>query len=320
MEDFAMFTAVRSLDVERGRLIDVRGLRRCFGTREAVARLSLSVAPGEIVSLVGSNGSGKTTSLRILAGLKPDAGEGSVVGFDLVRQAAEIRRHVGYMSQRNSLYGALSVRENLMFRAQAFGLPQPTEAVAATMERFRLQPFERQPAGRLSGGWARILQLAVALIHAPSVVILDEPTAGLDMAARQATWRHLTHLAGEGKALVLSTHDVLDAGRCTRIVLLSQGQVLASGAPSELMRSSGITVLALIAPRASSLVDLLLAIPGVIASYASGGTVRVIVRPGTEQQVISFAEARNLAVGGVEPTLEDTFLALAPHAFRAMLQ
>ena len=178
-------------------MLEVRSLAKRYGPRDALTGLSLSVDPGEIVGLVGSNGSGKTTSLRILSGLlRPDAGEGVVLGFDILRESDQVRRHVGYLSQRYSLYAGLSVKENLHFRAEVFGVENAAQAVSAVIDRFALRPFETLPAERLSGGWARQLQLAAALVHAPQLLLLDEPTAGLDAVARQAVWRQIT-AAGE---------------------------------------------------------------------------------------------------------------------------
>jgi ABC-2 type transport system ATP-binding protein len=310
-----------SLEGGSEQMLVVQGLCKHFGARQVLTRLSLSVSPGEIVGLVGSNGSGKTTSLRILAGLlKADAGRGSVLGFDLLRQAAELRYRVGYLSQRDSLYGALSVRENLLFRAEVFGLHHPESAASAAIDQFGLRSFATQRADRLSGGWARILQLAAALLHEPPVVMLDEPTAGLDVAARQAVWRHLTRLAGEGKALLLSTHDLLDASRCSRIVLLSQGHVRASGRPSDLVCAAEVIVLSVLGPRVLTLVDLLQNTPGVITSYPSGATLRALVTPTAQRQVATLIEARDFAVERVDPTLEDAFLGLSRQEFEAMHQ
>jgi ABC-2 type transport system ATP-binding protein len=296
-------------------LLEVQGLSKHFGSRRALAGLSLSVRAGEIVGLVGSNGSGKTTSLRILAGLlKADSGRGAIAGIDL-DNSAELRVHVGYLSQRDSLYGTLTVQENLSFRAEAFGLHNPTELISAAIDRYELRPFATQPVEQLSGGWARILQLAVALLHEPQVVMLDEPTAGLDVIARQVVWRHLTRLAGEGRAILLSTHDLLDASRCSRVVLLSQGHVRANGRPEDLVCAAGTTVLAIIGARVLTFVESLQSIEGVITSYPSGSTVRALVTPGAQQQLTAFAEAHDLIVERVDPTLEDAFLELSQREF-----
>ena len=294
------------------RVLDVRSLAKRYGPRDALTGLSLSVEPGEIVGLVGSNGSGKTTSLRILSGLlRPDAGEGVVLGFDIMRESVQVRRLVGYLSQRYSLYAGLSVKENLFFRAEVFGVDDSVRAVSAVIDRFALRPFETLPAERLSGGWARQLQLAAALVHAPRLLLLDEPTAGLDAVARQAVWRQITRLASEGTAIVLSTHDLVDASRCARIAFLSEGVVRVSGRPADLVCATRGTVLGIFGSRVLGLVEQLHATPGVITSYPSGECLRVVIAPGEEARVVNSPELRDFVVERVSPTLEDAVLALS---------
>jgi ABC-2 type transport system ATP-binding protein len=298
--------AYRAGSREQGVLLQVQDLAKHYRSHRALAGLSLTVRSGEIVGLVGGNGSGKTTSLRILAGLlAPDAGRGSVLGYDLLRDAHEIRRRIGYLSQRFSLYPGLSIRENLRFRAEVFGLEEPRRAVAAIVERFALKPFETLAAERLSGGWARLVQLAAALVHGPPLVLLDEPTAGLDAAARQAVWRHLARVAAEGAAIVLSTHDLVDANRCTRITCLAQGSVVGSGPPLDVALATRVTVLAIRGGRVLGLIEPLQAVPGIIASYPSGDCLRVVVEPAAEARVSSCGMLADFVVERVSPTLED---------------
>jgi ABC-2 type transport system ATP-binding protein len=293
-------------------LLDVRSLVKRYGTRDVLTGLSLSVDAGEIVGLVGSNGSGKTTSLRILSGLlRPDTGDGVVLGFDIIREPDQVRRRVGYSSQRYSLYAGLSVRENLHFRAEVFGVDDVVQAVSAVIDRFGLRPFETLPAESLSGGWARQLQLAAALVHAPQLLLLDEPTAGLDALARQAVWRQITRLASEGTAIVLSTHDLVDASRCSRIEFLSEGTIRISGRPADLVCSMRGTVLAIFGSRVLSLVEQLHATVGVITSYPSGECLRVVIAPGAEARVMNSPQLRDFVVERVSPTLEDAVLALS---------
>jgi ABC-2 type transport system ATP-binding protein len=292
--------------------LDVRSIVKRYGTHAALTGLSLSVEAGEIVGLVGSNGSGKTTSLRILSGLvRPDAGQGSVLGFDLIHESDQVRRRVGYLSQRYCLYEDLSVKENLEFRAEVFGIDDVRKAVTAVIDRFGLRPFESLPAERLSGGWARQLQLAAALVHAPQLLFLDEPTAGLDAVARQAVWRQITRLASEGTAIVLSTHDLVDAGRCSRIAFLSGGTIRTSGRPADLVCSMRGTVLAIFGSRVLSLVEQLHATVGVITSYPRGECLRAVIAPGAEAQVMNSPQLREFVVERVTPTLEDAVLALS---------
>jgi ABC-type multidrug transport system ATPase subunit len=175
---------------DRKLLVTVRDISKCYGRTTAVSGVTLTLWAGEICGFVGANGAGKTTALRMLAGiLKPDGGNGHVLGFGLQRDAAKIRERVGYMSQRLSLYGELSVFENLRFRAAIYGLRNPRAAAEAAMRDFSLVPRAHSPAALLSGGWARRLQLAASLLHSPLLVLLDEPTAGLDAVARQDVWR-----------------------------------------------------------------------------------------------------------------------------------
>ena len=216
-------------------LIAVAGLGKRYGRHIALADLSLVLRAGEIVGLVGPNGSGKTTALRLLAGLlRPDEGGGVVLGFDLRRGAAEIRAQVGYMAQRLSLYAELSVIENLRFRAEVYGLADACAVAEATATAFDLTRHRSSRAGALSGGWARRLQLAAALVHAPRVVLLDEPTSGLDAAARDDLWRRIGALAAGGAGVVVSTHDSAETARCSRLAAFADGRVAPRAAATAL--------------------------------------------------------------------------------------
>jgi ABC-2 type transport system ATP-binding protein len=216
--------------------IAVRGLTKRFRDRPAVEGLSLTVRQGDICGLAGANGGGKSTTIRLLAGLLiPDAGEGSILGHDLLRASHLIRASVGYLAQHCTLYSTLSVRENLRFRASIFGLKRPAWIAHEQIRAFGLAEFASTPVGELSGGWLRQVQLAAALIHRPRLLLLDEPTVGLDPAARQSIWRTLTGLAIEGTAIILSTHDLVEAARCSQILLLSHGRVHARGSPLEVL-------------------------------------------------------------------------------------
>jgi ABC-2 type transport system ATP-binding protein len=181
-------------------LIDVHHLSKRFGYRVAIEDLSLSARPGEICGLAGANGGGKSTILRLLAGLLvPDRGAGSVLGRDLLRGARQVRQHVGYLAQRSTLYPTLSVRENLRFRGAVFGLRNPADAAERQIIAFDLGEFSATAVGKLSGGWLRQVDLAAAVMHRPRVLLLDEPTAGLDPAARQAFWRWLVTLSASAR-------------------------------------------------------------------------------------------------------------------------
>ena len=217
-------------------LVAVSGLSKRYGRHLAVEGVSLVLEPGEIVALLGANGAGKTTTLRLLAGLlRADGGGGQVLGFDLLREAARVRRHVGYMAQRLSLFPDLSVLENLRFRADIYGLAAPKRVAAQVLEAYGLEGHARDRAATLSGGWARRLQLAASLVHAPKLLLLDEPTVGLDVPARREIWRRVEALAAGGSAVLVCTHDLAEAGRCTRATFFSGGRCVAHGSAAEMV-------------------------------------------------------------------------------------
>src|SRR5258708_6588948 len=214
---------------DREPMVAVEDISKRYGRRTAVAGVTLTLRAGEICGFIGANGGGKTTTLRMLAGiLKPDGGRGRVLGFDLVRESAKIRERVGYMSQRLSLYAELSVFENLRFRADIYGLSDARRAAEAAIGKFGLSPCARSPAGSLSGGWARRLQLAASLVHSPQLVLLDEPTAGLDSAARPEVWHRVEGLAAAGAGVIVSAHGLAEAERCSRAAIFGDGQIVAA--------------------------------------------------------------------------------------------
>jgi ABC-type multidrug transport system ATPase subunit len=293
-------------------LVAVTDVTKRYPRRLAVHRLSLRVRAGEIFGLVGSNGSGKTTMLRMLAGiLKPDEGHGQVLGFDLVKEAAEIRERVGYMSQALSLYTDLSVFENLRFRAQVYGLRSPRAAAEAEIVDFELAEFARIPAGRLSGGWARRLQLAAALIHSPRLVLLDEPTAGLDAVSRHDVWRRIGSLVAAGTGVIVSTHDLAEAERCSYAALLWEGKIVATGTPGQIARSASAEAFLLFGPEARQLAEPIEATPGVIASYPQGPGLRVVTDPNAEETLRRAASIHAANITRVAMRLEDAVLAFS---------
>lgn len=296
----------------------VDGLTKRYGGRVALDRLTLSLGAGEVLGLVGGNGGGKTTSLRILAGLlAPDAGGGHVLGFDLAREAERIRAHVGYMSQRFSLYTGLSVLENLRFRARVWGLPSPRAMAETTMEAFDLTRYARTPAGRLSGGWARRLQLAAAVVHAPELLLLDEPTAGLDAASRQDLWRRVAALAASGAGVIVSTHDLAEAEWCSRAALLSDGRVVAVGTPQEVAGRAPASAFLLSGGEPLALARQVSAVRGVMGSYPEGGALRVVADPAAEAELVAIAGADRARVARVAMRLEDAALAFGRSARRS---
>ncbi len=196
-------------------VIDVRGLRKSFGARQVVEDLNLQVAGGEICGFLGANGSGKTTTIRLLCGLlTPDGGAGTCLGMDIIRDAPRIRREVGYMTQRFSLYEDLTVFENLDFVARVYGMPEHRKSAQAMMARMGLTERSAQLAGELSGGWKQRLALAACVLHEPKLLLLDEPTAGVDAEARREFWDLIHDMAGEGLTTLVSTHYMDEAERC----------------------------------------------------------------------------------------------------------
>ncbi|HNJ84937.1 MAG TPA: ABC transporter ATP-binding protein [Piscinibacter sp.] len=221
--------------------IDVRGLTKRFGTRTVVNGIDLAVQRGSIVGFLGPNGSGKTTTMRMLCGLlTPDGGEGRCLGLDFRRESAALKRQVGYMTQKFSLYDDLSIRENLDFIGRLFELPERRRAVDASLQRLGLEARAGQLAGALSGGWKQRLALAACLLHRPKLLLLDEPTAGVDPKARREFWDELHTLAHEGITVLVATHYMDEAERCDEIVFIAYGELLAKGRQDEVLAAAGI--------------------------------------------------------------------------------
>jgi ABC-2 type transport system ATP-binding protein len=290
-------------------LVVVENISKSYGPTTAIAGVTLSLWAGEIWGFVGANGAGKTTTLRMLAGiLRPDGGAGHVLGFDLQRDAARIRERVGYMSQRLSLYAELSVFENLRFHAEVYGLKNPRAEIEAIIREFGLVPWTHSPAGSLSGGWARRLQLAASLIHSPRLVLLDEPTAALDEAASQEVWRRIERLAVAGAGVIVCTHDLVEAERCSQTAFFAEGQVVAAGAPGEIAAASPAAVFELSGTDVRLLANEVTAVAGVVASYPQGAVLRVVADPVAELDLRHFAAVHAASLARAGTRLEDAIL------------
>ncbi|MCE2901334.1 MAG: ABC transporter ATP-binding protein [Gemmatimonas sp.] len=225
-------------------VVRTHALRKAFGGLVAVQGLDLTIARGEVFGLLGPNGSGKTTTIRMLCGLVvPTSGTAEVAGFDITTEAESVRRRIGYMSQRYGLYDELTVRENLRFYASVYGLVgrERDARLAAHIERLGLGGRVSQRAGTLSGGWKQRLALACATAHHPDLVFLDEPTAGVDPAARRTFWETIYELAGDGTTVLVTTHYMDEAERCQRLAFLSRGQLIGLGTPAEVVQQFGAT-------------------------------------------------------------------------------
>jgi ABC-2 type transport system ATP-binding protein len=225
-----------------GCAIDVRGLTKRYAGRAVVDHINLQVRAGSICGFLGPNGSGKTTTIRMLCGLlTPDEGEGSCLGLDMRREAAAIKRQVGYMTQKFGLYDDLSIRQNLDFVARLFELPQRRLHVDEALERLGLVSRQQQLAGALSGGWKQRLALAACLLHQPRLLLLDEPTAGVDPKARREFWDEIHRLAEHGITVLVSTHYMDEAARCDELVYIAYGHVLAQGSAADITAAAGAT-------------------------------------------------------------------------------
>ncbi|HLY78436.1 MAG TPA: ABC transporter ATP-binding protein, partial [Caulobacteraceae bacterium] len=221
--------------------IDVRGLSKRFGDKTVVDGATIQLEAGRICGFLGPNGAGKTTTLRMLCGLlTPDAGEGTCLGFDIRRQSDEVKRRTGYMTQRFSLYEDLTIEENLAFIARVYGLDRRRERVQAALEGLGLVERRAQLAGALSGGWKQRLALAGATLHEPRLLLLDEPTAGVDPRARRTFWDQIHRLAASGLTVLVSTHYMDEAERCHEIAYILHGRLLARGTVSEVLQKARI--------------------------------------------------------------------------------
>jgi ABC-2 type transport system ATP-binding protein len=223
--------------------IVTKGLRKSFGPLVAVENLDLTVQRGEVFGLLGPNGSGKTTTIRILTGLlEPSGGTALVAGIDVVHSPELVRRRIGYMSQRFGLYDDLTVRENLTFYAGLYGLvgPQRNERIAAQLSEYKLESRAKQLAGTLSGGWKQRLALACATTHEPDLVFLDEPTAGVDPLSRRRFWELIGQRAAQGMTVLVTTHYMDEAERCHRLAFLSRGHLIGLGTPAEITARFGL--------------------------------------------------------------------------------
>jgi ABC-2 type transport system ATP-binding protein len=300
--------------------IDVRGLSKSFGARKVVRDLSMQVKRGTIYGFLGPNGSGKTTTIRMLTGLlTPDEGEGRCLGYDIRTQADEIKRHVGYMTQRFSLYQDLSVRENLEFVARLYGVDQPVAAARAMVERLGLGGREEQLAGELSGGWKQRLALGACTLSNPQLLLLDEPTAGVDPKARREFWNEIHALAAQGLTVLVSTHYMDEAERCHEIAYIAYGVLLAHGTVPEVIAAAHLityTVSAADSHTLTALGDELGQRPGIDMVAPFGSSLHVSGRDAValEAAIAPYRTRSDLTWAQSEATLEDVFIDLMSRA------
>src|SRR5436190_10571056 len=297
--------------------IDVRGLTKRFDDRTVVDDFAIRVERGQIFGFLGPNGSGKTTTIRMLCGLlTPDAGEGTCLGYDIVTEASRIKREVGYMTQRFSLYEDLSIEENLDFVARMYAVRKRKETVTASLDRLGLATRRGQLAGALSGGWKQRLALAACLLHSPQLLLLDEPTAGVDPKARRDFWEHIHDLAAEGMTVLVSTHYMDEAERCHQLAYLSFGKLLVTGSATEVIAHSRLTTWSVSGPDLFPLASELRRLPAVKMVVPFGNTLHIsgVDESALESALAPYRGRRDLIWTRAEPGLEDVFIRMMDSA------
>jgi ABC-2 type transport system ATP-binding protein len=292
-------------------VIDVKNLTKSFGETIVVDHISLEVAAGEIVGFLGPNGSGKTTTIRMICGLlTPDEGEGTVLGYDVIRDSRRIKAEVGYMTQKFSFYEDLTIGENLTFVARLYDLEPRGATVARTLADLGLTSRRHQLAGTLSGGWKQRLALAACIMHRPKLLLLDEPTAGVDPKARREFWDEIHRLAAAGLTVLVSTHYMDEAERCHRISYISYGRMLATGTVEEVVRQSGLHTFVVHGNPEADVLNALLDLESVSQVAPFGATLHVVGldRQRMAAELGAYANAHGLSIEPGLTSLEDVFI------------
>ncbi len=299
-------------------VISIVGLTKRFNGRAVVDDVALDVRRGEIVGFLGPNGSGKTTTIRMICGLlKPDAGSGTCLGLDILTQSTRIKREVGYMTQRFSFYEDLTIRENLDFVARVYDLDDRQRRVSDTIARLGLEQRRNQLAGSLSGGWKQRLALAASVMHEPKLLLLDEPTAGVDPQARREFWDEIHRLAAEGLTVLVSTHYMDEAERCHRIVYIAYGRVVTRGTVAEVIAQSGLHTIVVSGANVMAVAAAVRGRPGVEQIAPFGNDLHIV---GEDPVLLAASvDAAVAEIGGVTAApgttgLEDVFIRLMQQA------
>jgi len=297
--------------------IDVKGLTKRFGKKVAVDHVDIAIPEGEVWGFLGPNGSGKTTTIRMLCGLlHADEGDGTCLGLDFRTQSEAIKRQVGYMTQKFSFWEDLSIRENLEFVARVYGIDSPKQKVESTLARLGLTARQDQLAGQLSGGWKQRMALAACMLHDPQLLLLDEPTAGVDPKARRDFWEEIHALSAEGLTVLVSTHYMDEAERCDRIVYILNGKLVTRGSVAEVIADSGLSTFTIEGPDVRHLIEALRDKPGVDYAGFFGAALHVSGRdrPALERTIAPYRARADLAVAEAKPSLEDVFIHLQEDA------
>ncbi len=294
-------------------VIDVRSLNKRFGDKQVVDDVSLQVREGEIFGFLGPNGSGKTTCIRLMCGLlTPDSGSGTCMGYDILRDSEQIKRHVGYMTQKFSYWDDLTIRENLDFVARMYGMPERRETVDEALESLGLQTRAAQLTGSLSGGWKQRLALAACLLHRPRLLLLDEPTAGVDPTARRDFWEQLHELAARGISVLVSTHYMDEAERCHKLAYLSYGRLLTQGTADDVIAEQRLATWAIRGHNLVPLAQRLRGAPGVDQTVAFGSALHISGRDAAllERTLRDAIAGQDLSLERIDTSLEDVFIYL----------
>jgi ABC-2 type transport system ATP-binding protein len=294
-------------------VIDVTGLTKTFNQRVVVNQLNLQVKKGEVFGFLGPNGSGKTSTIRMLCGLlTPDAGQGTCLGYNILTESASIKQHVGYMTQKYSFYTELSVEENLKFIAQVYGILDAKASIEDVMHNMGLTARRAQLTGQLSGGWKQRVALAACLLHKPALLLLDEPTGGIDPIARREFWDTIHTLSEQGVTTLMATHYMDEAERCTRLIYLAHSNVIVNGTVDEVIASTHLNTWEISGDVTTLLLQCVKQIKGVSQVALFGRRIHLCGQDKLkiENQLNYLAQKNAIKWRAIAPTLEDAFIAL----------
>ena len=297
--------------MSEGYAIDISGLNKSFGDNHAVNDVSIRVGQGEIFGFLGPNGSGKTTTIRLMCGLLiPDSGSGTCLGYDILRDSEQIKRHVGYMTQKFSYWEDLSIRENLDFVARMYEMPNRREVVEQALEGLGLTKQADQLAGSLSGGWKQRLALAACMLPNPKLLLLDEPTAGVDPGARRDFWEELFRLSAQGISILATTHYMDEAERCHKLAYIDEGRLLAQGTSSEIISAQGLSTWAIYGENLADLSEKLQNQPGVEQTVLFGTMIHVSGKNAEmlERTLRTITSGADFRMEKMATGLEDVFI------------